>query len=162
MEKHKSRLILSLAIGLLSTGIAKAQVSSNTSGGDAKGSEGSVSYSIGQLLYTSNTSSSGTVNHGVQQVFEIASVGVNETNLNISCLVFPNPTTQTLTLQVSEYEQTTLKFSLIDIQGKLLNSGQIVAHQTHIDISTLPSGSFIIRVVNPEDKLVHSFTITKY
>jgi hypothetical protein len=162
MTKYNSKIIIQLVLVLLCTVLVQAQESSNSSGGDSKGSGGSVAYSIGQLLSTSNTSASGTISHGVQQVYEIVSVGINETNLNLSLLVFPNPTTHTLTLQVSEYEQSPLKFTLIDMRGKLLTSGQIVAHQTQIDLSTLPSASYIIRILNSEDKLVHSFNITKH
>ncbi len=81
MTKNKSRPILLLTAGLLWAGLAQSQESANASGGDATGSGGTVAYSVGQVVYTSNTSSSGTVDQGVQHAFEIYTVGIKETEL---------------------------------------------------------------------------------
>lgn len=51
-----------------------SQESTNASGGDAKGINGSVAYSIGQVMYTVKSTSEGTVGQGVQQRYEIAEV----------------------------------------------------------------------------------------
>jgi hypothetical protein len=75
----------------------------NASGGDATGTSGTVAYSVGQVVYTSNTGSTGSVAQGVQQSYEIFMVGIKETELNISLSVFPNPTSDNLTLQISNY-----------------------------------------------------------
>ena len=123
MTKNKSRPILLLAAGLLWTGLAQAQESTNATGGDASGSGGTVAYSVGQVVYTTNTDASGTVNQGVQQPYEIFTVGIKETELNISLSVFPNPTADNLTLQISDYNNEKLSYQLFDMQGKLLNNG---------------------------------------
>ncbi len=47
----------------------QAQRSTNAAGGDGTGTGGSLSFTFGQVLYTSFTSSSGAVEQGVQQVF---------------------------------------------------------------------------------------------
>jgi hypothetical protein len=39
-------------------------------GGEATGSGGSVSYSVGQVVYTTNTGINGSVAQGVQQPYE--------------------------------------------------------------------------------------------
>jgi hypothetical protein len=103
MTKNKSRPFAMLLAGLLWGSLAQAQESANSSGGNASGSGGTVAYSIGQVFYTSNAGSSGTVDPGVQHAYEIYSVGINETNLNISLTAFPNPTTEYLTLQISDF-----------------------------------------------------------
>lgn len=115
MTKNKSRPIALLAVGLLWTGLAQAQESVNASGGDATGSGGTVAYSIGQVVYTTNTGSNGSVAQGVQHAYEIFTVGIKETALNISLTIFPNPTTDNLTLQISDYNNEKLSFQLFDI-----------------------------------------------
>ena len=50
----------------------KAQQSIITSGGEATGTNGSASYSIGQLITTTTTNGTGSVSAGVQQAFEIS------------------------------------------------------------------------------------------
>ena len=104
MTKNKSRPLSMLLAGLLWGSLAQAQESSNSSGGDATGSGGTVAYSVGQVLYTTNTGSNGSVAQGVQHAYEIFTVGIKETELNISLTAFPNPTTENLTLQISDYK----------------------------------------------------------
>ena len=115
MIKTKSIPIVLLVTGFLSVGYAQAQQSANAAGGDATGSGGSVAYSIGQVVYTANTSPSGTVSQGVQQAYEIFLIGINETELNSSLSVFPNPILDNLTLQISDYNNEKLSFHLYDL-----------------------------------------------
>jgi len=161
MTKNKSRPILLLAAGLLWAGLAQAQESTNATGGDASGSGGTVAYSVGQVVYTTNTAASGTVSQGVQQPYEIFTVGIKETELNISLLVFPNPTSDNLTLQISDYNNEKLTYQLYDMQGKLLNNGQVTAQQTQINTASLPPATYFINVVTQENKKVQSFKIIK-
>ena len=123
MTKNKSRPIVLLTAGLLWAGFAQAQESANASGGDATGSGGTAAYSVGQVVYTTNTGASGTVSQGVQQAYEIFTVGIKETELNISLSVFPNPTADNLTLQISDYNNEKLSYQLFDMQGKQLSNG---------------------------------------
>ena len=95
--KHK-KIITSVAFLLLGLGGLHAQESPTASGGDATGSGGTVDYSVGQVAYITNVNASGTVSQGVQQAYEIFTVGIQEAELNISLSVFPNPTADNLTL----------------------------------------------------------------
>jgi hypothetical protein len=161
MTKNKLSPILLLVTGLLWAGLAQAQESANASGGDATGSGGTVAYSVGQVVYTTNTNATGTVSQGVQQAYEIFTVGIKETELNISLSVFPNPTADNLTLQISDYNNEILRYQLIDMQGKIIDARQISAQQTQIDMNSLPSATYFINVVNQENKIVKSFKIIK-
>ena len=158
----QKRLALSalflLAIGLIEL---QAQTSVNAAGGNGTGSGGSVSYSLGQIVYTSNSGSGGTVDQGVQHAYEIFTIGINETALDISLTVFPNPTTDNLTLQIEDYNNEKLLYQLFDMQGKELNAGQIVERQTQINMSSLPMATYFLNVVNQENKKVQSFKIIK-
>lgn len=161
MTKNKSRPVAMLMAGLLWAGFAQAQESANSSGGDATGSGGTVAYSIGQVVYTTNTGNNGSVAQGVQHAYEIFTVGINETELNISLIVFPNPTTDNLTLQIQDYNNEKLSYQLFDMQGKWLSNGHIVAQQTQINMNNLPAATYFIHVVNQENKKVKSFKIIK-
>ena len=79
--KNKSKPILLFAISL-STSVFLAQESANVSGGEATGSGGTVSYTIGQVAYTNHTGTNGNINQGVQQPYEIYLVGINIEILN--------------------------------------------------------------------------------
>ena len=101
-----------------------------------------------------------SVAQGVQHAYEIFTVGIKETELNISLTAFPNPTTDNLTLQISDYNNEKLSYQLFDMQGKQLSNGQIVAQQTQINMNSLPPATYFINVVNQKNKKVQSFKIT--
>ena len=141
----------------------KAQTSHqvlSASGGDATGSGGSVAYSVGQIVYTTSTGTTGSVAQGVEQAYEIYSVGIKETALNISLSVFPNPTSDFLTLKVEDYNNETLSYNLIDEQGKLILSEQITNQETQVAMSTLARGSYFINIVQT-NKQIQTFKIIK-
>jgi len=134
MKQKKIKLsVLLLAIGIT----AQAQQATISSGGDALGSGGTVSYSVGQVVYTTNSGSNGSVSQGVQQVYEIFALGIKETALNSSISVFPNPTSDNLTLQISDFKNEKLAYQLYDMQGKLVSGEEVSAGQTQINTVSL-------------------------
>jgi hypothetical protein len=157
----KSGHLALFAAGLLWVGFAQAQQSVNTTGGNAIGSGGTVSYSIGQVAYTTNTGSNGSVAQGVQQPYEILTVGINENEPKITLSVFPNPVADNLILQVNEVEYSTLTFQLCDAQGKQISKGQVISKQTQINTASLATATYFIHVVNQENKKVQTFKIIK-
>ena len=132
----------------------------SASGGDATGSGGSVAYSVGQIVYTTHTGTTGSVAQGVEQAYEIYSVGIKETTLNISLSVFPNPTSDFLTLKVEDYNNEALSYTLLDEQGKLILSEQITNQETQVAMSTLARGSYFINIVQT-NKQIQTFKIIK-
>jgi len=141
----------------------KAQTSHqvlSASGGDATGIGGSVAYSVGQIVYTTSTGTTGSVAQGVEQAYEIYSVGIKETSLNISLSIFPNPTSDFLTLKVEDYNNEALSYNLIDEQGKLILSEQITNQETQVSMSVLARGSYFINIVQ-SNKKIQTFKIIK-
>lgn len=161
MKKTNIIRLLIMTIGLSWSDFAQAQQSSNSAGGDATGNGGSVAYSVGQIVYTTHTGSTGSVAQGVQQAYVISSVGINETELNSSLSLFPNPIVNNLTLQISDFNKEKLSYLLFDTEGKLLTNGQVIAKQTQINTASLPPATYFIKVLNQENKQVESFKIIK-
>jgi hypothetical protein len=162
MTKNKSRPIVLLVAGLLWAGLAQAQESTNASGGDATGSGGTVAYSVGQVVYTNNTGTNGSVAQGVQQAFEISVVtGLEEAKgINFLVMAYPNPTTDYLTLRIDEFEISNLSYQLYDINGKLLQNEKITSDQTSIVMSNLVPSSYFVKVIQG-NKEVKTFKIIK-
>ncbi|MGD0341661.1 MAG: hypothetical protein ABSA76_08155, partial [Bacteroidales bacterium] len=69
--KHLVNLLLALWLGGNSIAI-HAQSTITTSGGNASGSGGSASYTIGQVVYSTITGTNGSSAQGVQQPYEIS------------------------------------------------------------------------------------------
>ena len=164
MKKNKKMINNSLFfLAFLLTFSVNAQTSHqvlSATGGDATGSGGTVAFSVGQIVYTTSTGASGSVAQGVEQAYEISSVGIKETALNISLSVFPNPTSDFLTLKVQDYNNETLSFDLLDEQGKLVLNEQITTQDTQVAMSTLARGTYFINVVQAIKK-IQTFKIIK-
>lgn len=159
MKNKRNKLFTTLLLGLaFSTGYA--QEATNTSSGNALGNGGTMAYSIGQVVYTTNNGTGGSVNQGIQQPYEILTVGIKETVLNISLTLFPNPTANNLTLQVQNFTNEELSYQLLDIQGKFLESKQVAGSQTQINMSALPSATYLLNVIE-KNKKVQTFKIIK-
>ena len=157
--KNKTLSFLAFLLTFSMNAQTSHQVLSAT-GGDASGSGGSVAYSVGQIVYSTSTGTSGSVAQGVEQAYEISSVGIKETALNISLSIFPNPTSDYLTLKVEDYNNEALSYSLLDEQGKLVLNDQITNQDTQVAMSTLARGAYFINVLQANKK-IQTFKIIK-
>ena len=147
-----------LVFGLLT---AQAQEAVIAVGGNASGSTGTVAYSIGQIVYTTNTGINGLVAQGVQQPYIISVVlGVEHQTIQLDFTVYPNPTINFLTLNVGNAELSTLNFQLYDLSGKLIESRKILSSTETISMENLPSALYFLRVTNNNQDL-KTFKIIK-
>lgn len=158
-KKIKLSAVLLLVLGL--TGL-QAQEAIPAAGDNALGSGGSVSYSVGQVVYTTHTGTSGSAAQGVQQPFEISVVtGIEEAkDINLVCSAFPNPATDNVKLKAENYETENLTYQLYDIRGNLLENKKIEGNETSIVISNLVLGIYFLKVSN-NNKEVKTFKIIK-
>ena len=142
------RTKICVAFLLLSIGALQAQEAIPAAGGDATGLDGSsVSYTIGQITYTTNSSTNGSVAMGVQQPYEISiTTGIEITNINLQLSVYPNPTTDFLTLSVKDTELSDLNYQLYNLSGKLILQDQLRDQNTQIDMRNLSSATYLVKV----------------
>jgi hypothetical protein len=163
MKKRYKRMKL-CAIFLLALGLkgVQAQTSEPATGGDASGSGGTVSYSIGQIFYTTNTGTNGSVLQGVQLAFEISEVSAIEEakGINLMVAVYPNPTADYLTLEVKDIDLSSLSYQLYDIKGSLLQNEKIMGNQTNISMCNLVSATYFVKIIKG-NKEVKTFKIIK-
>ena len=156
---NNSLFFLSFLLSFSMNAQTSHQVLSAT-GGDATGSGGTVAFSVGQIVYTTSTGTTGSVAQGVEQAYEIYSVGIKETALNISLSIFPNPTSDFLTIKVEVYNNEALSYNLIDEQGKSVLNEQITNQDTQVAMSTLARGIYFINVLQA-NKNIQTFKIIK-
>lgn len=151
--------ILLLDFGL---GIIHAQQTFPTSGGNATGTGGSASYSVGQIVYTTNVATSGSVLQGVQQPFEISVVtGVAEDKgITLQCNAFPNPTSNNVTLKIEGEVKAQYTLYLYDIHGKLLLTQIVEGNETNIAMTNLDQAIYFLKVTC-NNKEVKTFKIIK-
>ena len=136
----------------------------NTSGGNASGTGGSVSYSVGQVFNTTAFGTNGSVSEGVQQPFEISVLsGVDITGIDLYYAVYPNPTSGKLTLKLDASTTTNIQsmsYQLYDVNGKMLRNDRLKEFETSIDMSDFVSATYFLKVTNI-NKEVKLFKIIK-
>jgi hypothetical protein len=162
---------LKLSALLLSIGLtAQAQQAIVAAGGTASGTGGTVSYSIGQVVYTTATGSNGSVAQGVQQTYEITTVtGIEEAKgISLEVSAYPNPTTDHLTLTVGtsiSFNDQPMSYKLLDMNGKVIETQKIINDQTIIVMSNLLPANYFLTVIKTMDgkspQEVKTFKITK-
>ena len=166
MRYKRIKLSLMLFFSLWLTGL-QAQETVTTTGGNGMSSLGSVSYTIGQVFYTTQICSNGSVAQGVQQPYEISvSSGIDEAKgITLQCLIYPNPTNDIITLKVENIEFSALSFQLYDINGKLVENRKLESNETKIVFSNLVSATYFLKVVqmkyDSSSQEIKSFKIIK-
>ncbi len=157
MKQRKT--ITSVAFLLLGLGGLNAQEVKTSSGGEATGTGGTASYTVGEVIYTSNRGTNGSVTQGVQQPFGITTtLGINETTINLELSVYPNPTTDYLTLKTEKIEG--VNFQLFDVQGKIIENKTVTNTSTNISLEAQPAAIYFLNITD-KNKLLKTFKIIK-
>jgi hypothetical protein len=140
----------------------KAQNEFTVSGGLIKGVGGAISYSVGQIAYTTIVGTTGYMAQGVQvpNEFFIVTCYEKAKYRDLICLVYPNPTTNNIILKISDYDIENLFFELYDINGILLQKMKINTLDTNIDLTKYICGTYIFKITD-KSKAVKIFKIIK-
>lgn len=135
-----------------------------SAGGNAGGSEGSVSYSVGQVAYSNMSGTNGSVNQGVQQPYEFFLTGIKDNkNFVLEMVVYPNPAHAIVNLRIENRESLQgLTYLLFDVKGMLLQKKNIVDKITEIPMSDLAAANYLLSVTNSKSEVLQIFNIIKH
>tara|TARA_R110000782_G_scaffold226971_2_gene313758 strand:- start:156 stop:626 length:471 start_codon:yes stop_codon:yes gene_type:complete len=129
-------------------------------GGEAIGSGGLSYYSIGQMVFTTNYGN-GTVSQGIQLPITVVSISNEEiTSVNVRVVAYPNPATKFLILAISDINLVDIRYSLFDMNGRVLSNGPVTQENTNIDMLGFASGIYGL-IVHHDNKELKSFKIIK-
>jgi hypothetical protein len=137
---------------------ANAQQNTVASGNMATGSGGTSSYSIGQVVYTYNSETNGSVLQGVQQPYLDLVLEISETIFDLQISVYPNPTDSYLTIITKD--NSNLYYQLYDTQGRIIENNIVNNIMTKIDIAELPTSIYFLNVIK-DFQTVKTFKIIK-
>jgi hypothetical protein len=149
MKMYKNRLtVFILFTFLIIFSRLQAQEAIPVAGGNASGSGGTSSYTIGQIFYTTNTRSTGSVTQGIQQPYEISIMSeIEQTkDINLICMVYPNPTCNNLTLTIEDPNNFDLMYLLLDLNGGLIENKEVIFNKTTIIMTNRSAGIYFLRV----------------
>jgi hypothetical protein len=141
--------------------LSHAQETIPSTGGNASGTGGATSYTVGQLVYTTNISTTGSVLQGVQQAFEfqtLSNPGLLAAQL--TAVTYPNPTTDFIVLKITDTMLENLQYTLFDINGKTIDSNPVKTSSTEIPMKNLSIGMYLLKLTK-KNKPLKTFKIIK-
>jgi hypothetical protein len=116
---------------LLVTQLAQSQETIPASEGEVHRSGGSGSYTVGQVFYSTNTSTTGGVSQGVQHPFEFQK------------LSSPNPTKDFIPLKIKDTTIYNVPYTFFDVNGKAILSNVIAPFSTQIQMKLLYISAYV-------------------
>jgi len=141
------QILNGLLFMLCCTSVYSQQVIS-TAGANSQTASGGISYTIGECVTETFTTSGATLTQGIQQTI-ITVTGINTIiNLGYSITAFPNPATDFVILRVSDNKFEGLHYVLYDLNGKAIAIKQIESAETLIPFSEYNYASYILKVIN--------------
>lgn len=153
--------LLTINLLLLFSHSLNAQQSTVTSGGKATGTNGSMSYSVGELIIPDSKGPGGSLSGGLQSPYEISIItSLPRIDMILSASVFPNPATNKVQLKIGDPFLNSYRYLLYDGEGNLLKSAQIQNAVTEIELSNYSKGFFILTIQN-KSRQQKSFKIVK-
>ena len=160
----KTNIIYYLLMIISFSGITflHAQDAILTSGGNATGTGGSASYSIGQLLTGTSFGSNGSVAPGVQQPYEITILtGIDSAEgINLELTVFPNPATDVITLKSKQFLNSEMSYQIFSMDGKRIARKDIENYEIMIRMEHYLPGTYLISL-NEKEKTIKTIKIIK-
>tara|TARA_B110000116_G_scaffold194799_1_gene169621 strand:- start:170 stop:640 length:471 start_codon:yes stop_codon:yes gene_type:complete len=144
----------------LTTFLLYSQQTVATAGGNLTGN-GTLSYTIGQLITTTNSGNNGSVSQGIQQSIELFTLANSDfKSLTLKAIVYPNPTKDKIVLVLSDHNLTTLTYQIFDISGRLVTKGNVEKENTTLAMKDFSVGVYILKV-NQNSKQLKVFKIIK-
>lgn len=134
-------------------------------GGDAQGNGGSVSYTVGQIAVQTAANSDGSVSvaEGVQQPYEIMTVGVDDyPQIALDAKVYPNPTENLAQLRLNGFEIPAdgLRAILYDGSGKQLQSVIVTEDLTAFQIGQYATGTYYLELRDGQ-RILKTFKVAR-
>ena len=160
---QKSKLIIIMAVFGFNTVRLHGQETTAASAGNFRGSGGSVSYTVGQVAFSTISGTNGSVIQGVQQPYEISVITAveNTEGINLNCIVYPNPTRNTIKLSIESPDIENMCYRLFDIKGNLIQEMKVESEETEISMHNLVPSVYFLRVIKNKKEL-KTFKIIKY
>jgi len=160
--KQKSKLIIIIAVFGFNIAHLQGQETIAASAGNVIGSGGSVSYTIGQVAFSILSGTNGSVVQGVQQPYEISVITAveNTEETTLDCIVYPNPTRNTIKLSIESPDFDNMCYRLFDINGILIQDMKVESEETEISMDNLVPSIYFLRVIKNKKDL-KTFKIIK-
>jgi len=147
-----------LLLSLITTLSVSAQEVVSTQGDSYSNPNGSIDFTIGEVVINTGTDGTNNLTQGFHQT-NWNFLGVEDFAPNYEAIIFPNPTEDVLNIKTSMFENVT--YTLYDGLGKLVMQDILSAEQTPIQVSQLAPGSYSL-TLNNETQNLKTFKLIKH
>ena len=139
-----------LFFSLLTSVCVSAQEVVVTQGDSYTNSNGSIDFTIGEVVINTGSDGSNDLTQGFHQT-NWNFVSIEDHVPSYEATIFPNPTSEILTIRTSTFENVT--YTLYDARGKLVIQDKLSSAQTPIQVSQLAPGAYSLILNNDAQKL---------
>ena len=156
--------IISIFLFLLSVTIATAQQLTPiviASAGNHASSQGyHLSWTLGEVVIATNIQADATLLQGFQQPNYLFDVLVREPENGYQIKLFPNPASRWITIEINGPENP-LTAELFDLFGRLILRKTLDQPRTGLDLSRLPSTTYLLRISDEKNESVGLWRVQK-
>ena len=166
-EMKRTFTIFAVFTGISNFGISQtiSLQSINSSGQTMTQSNGSLTFTVGELVVLTQTDSDGnTLGSGFTSGALLTTASIQEPNASlINVKVYPNPTTDLVTVSIQETKLAQVVLEIVDVNGKSISVEKYAGMTNNIGISTSlwEKGIYILNLKNNENQLLGSYKIIK-
>jgi len=153
--KENRKIKCLLLLFMFSSSYMLGQETISSAGGNAAGSGGTVTYTVGQVAYTAISGTNGYIIQGVQQPYEISVVTAikNTEDISVEYNVYPNPTAGSFRLIVRSSEHNKMRFRIYNHNGLLLEDRKIESEETEISLRNFSSSIYFLKVISNNQEI---------
>ncbi|MBV5312452.1 MAG: T9SS type A sorting domain-containing protein [Prolixibacteraceae bacterium] len=153
-----------LGIFVLASLFAYGQTTSlqlvSSAGETFKNSNYQLDWSIGEILTETYNGNLNMLTQGLHQgKYTITSVDQIK-NLQLEISAFPNPATDFVLVKMASEKFENFRFSLSDINGKVLQNGRFTSNLQQINLAGKATGAYFLNVIS-DQTTVKTFKIIK-
>lgn len=147
---------------ILITSTITAQNNTTSSSQNITDSGGTINYSIGQVFFQSQSSSTSNISNGVQVPVETLTLSTkDDLLLRFSANIYPNPTVKDIYLKIDNFEISNLSYQLYSINGKLIKESKtIIEENTKIAMSQFPANIYLLQIKSNK-QIIKTYKIIK-
>jgi hypothetical protein len=170
MTKNKSKPIALLGaamlIGTMTFAQSIAPQSVNSSGTKMSQANGSLSFTVGELVVLSQIDSQGnSLGGGFTNGSTITTVNIQETDATVlEVKVFPNPTSDLVNICIKHSTLEQVIVTITDLQGKEVYNGLYAGISNTIGINTtaFSPGTYVLSLKNNKKKSLGTYRVIKH
>lgn len=153
-------IIASLLIGVALVGNAQVVERDvvSSSGDTYSNGSGELSITIGEVVTGTVSDGTNDLTQGFHQT-KITVTNIEDHLIDLEMNVFPNPTSETVTIKLKELENN-LSLTIYTVEGKILLNQEINALETKLNLVSFAKGAYFINVVKAE-KRIKTYKILK-